>query len=223
MTTTELTITTDPTVVTPSEEQDPPKKNMLPWKIVCLVLVLLVSLGWIGIITLLIMKEEWQLVLVAWLLLYAAVHFCYWYCRRNSSRTISTQIRDRLVSRLRGTDPEAYASDCPPSYDELVKSDGPPPAYYSVVQGTPKLKRFLKGEALPWFLKKKTLEAESSKASSSGDVTMVTAPAGSSVVTIEDEEAFELPSYDSLMRQNMQPVMTPIHQALAGLPCPTRP
>lgn len=230
------------------------KQNMLPWKIVCLVLVLLVTLGWVGIIALLILKEEWQLVLVAWLLLYAAVHFCYWYCRRNSSRTLSAQIRQRLVAHIRGAEAaEACNGDCPPSYDDLVKSEVPPPAYYSVVDESPKAKRFLKVQslALPWFLKKKSLEQDAAKNSSSGDgVTTVLPPASAGGVastsssgssqqsagvpvwksseslnfdvslTIDDdeEEAFELPSYQTLMRENMQPVMTPIHKALSSLP-----
>lgn len=78
----------------PSEvEATPQRKNILPLKILCILLVLMVSLGWVGIIVQLIMKEEWQLVMVAWLLLYAAAHFCYWYCRRHSSREQGATVR----------------------------------------------------------------------------------------------------------------------------------
>ena len=66
---------------------------MLLCKLACLLLALLVALGWVGIIVLLIVKEEWQLVLVAWLLLYAAGHFCYWYCGKHGSHQPGTTVR----------------------------------------------------------------------------------------------------------------------------------
>ena len=75
----------DDTESTTSETTSVPSKNLLPWKILCLVLVLLVALGWMCVIVLLIMKEEWQLVMVSWLLFYAGGHFCYWYFKRHTS------------------------------------------------------------------------------------------------------------------------------------------
>lgn len=221
----------------------PQKINLLRWKIVCLVLTVLVALGWIGIITVLIFKEEWQLVLIAWLLLYAAAHFCYWYCRRHSSRTLSRQIRQRLMARLRGTEATASCEgDCPPSYDDLVKSETPPPAYYSVVVETPKLKRVvLQGaSSLPWFIKRKLLnqsvvtvsEGKSSSAAESSEPSPTTSGAekepdtvsvcsvSSVSISMDDDEepTVQRPSYEVLMREAALPVMTPIHQALAKLP-----
>lgn len=58
------------------------KKYRLTWWVVGAVLALLVVLGWVFIIVMLILEEKWQLVLVAWLLLYSAAHFCYWYFKR---------------------------------------------------------------------------------------------------------------------------------------------
>ncbi|KAF2368714.1 hypothetical protein FHG87_000535 [Trinorchestia longiramus] len=222
-----------PEVETPTA---PRKINMLCWKIVCLVLAVLVTLGWIGIITVLIFKEEWQLVLIAWLLLYAAAHFCYWYCRRHSSRTLSAQIRQVLMTRLHGTDAaRSCETDCPPSYDDLVKSETPPPTYYAVVSETRKL------TSLPWFIKRKFLnqsvvtvsEGKSSSAVESAESSPTTSgeeekaadtdsvcSASSISITMNDDEepTVQRPSYEVLMRDSAQPVMTPIHQALAKLP-----
>ncbi|XP_018017335.1 uncharacterized protein LOC108673955 [Hyalella azteca] len=227
----------DSDVETASSHQ---KANILRWKIVCLVLAVLVTAGWIGIIAVLILKEEWQLVLVAWLLLYSAVHFCYWYCRRHSSRTLTAQIRDHLTSRNPGATDSSPAGDCPPSYDDLVKCETPPPTYTSVVLETPQLKRsMLHGaSSLPWFLKRKLLNlssvaASEGKSSSNTEIsepstsgseekaadTVSVSSVSSVAIAIEDNEevtaAVELPSYEALMRGA---VFTPIHQALAKLP-----
>lgn len=243
---------------TPEVETGVRKPNLMPWKILCLALAIIVALGWVGIIALLILKEEWQLVMIAWLLFYAVGHFGYWYSRRRSSRAFSAQIRQQLIARIRGTEIPPIGEeqgDYPPSYDDLVKSEVPPPAYYAVVHETPKLKRAVQSLPLPWFLKKKTLEqsvvdvtagapsecckagspsvidVEGPSTSSHGGQEVVAGAwrsAGSAVCDIPvgafhlddgtEEQAIELPSYESLMREAVQPVLTPIHQALASLP-----
>lgn len=84
---------TEESQVSDSENPSVPHKtNLLPWKIMCMILAILVTIGWFGIIALLFFKEEWMLVFIACLLLYSATHFCYWYCCRHSSRTVSSQV-----------------------------------------------------------------------------------------------------------------------------------
>jgi len=258
--------------------------NLLPWKIVCVALALAVALGWVGVIVLLILKDEWQLVLIAWLLLYAGGHFCYWYLRRHA-RDQSASFRERMWARLQAAPnhtpaapvPAPHASDLPPSYSDILKSELPPPAYYSVCKGTPRMQRVVRNLPLPWFLKKKALENQHSTSSSSSDdvvrveptkyinegdlsprpasnVCTVTlspdqsasveydyqsdemwkssgggGPRSDSVVVANisltnlggaDSLTIQLPSYEDLMRAEPgdQPVLTPIHRALAGLP-----
>ncbi|KAG0712769.1 hypothetical protein GWK47_002016 [Chionoecetes opilio] len=86
----------DPEIVpVPEQSQDgvPPvcKSRLFTWRLLGAVLALLVVLGWVFIIVMLILEEKWQLVLVAWLLLYSAAHFCYWYCKRHSLITLHRQ------------------------------------------------------------------------------------------------------------------------------------
>jgi len=246
-----------------STEEAAPKRNLLPIKVVLLAVCLLVFLAWIGLIVLLIVVEEWQLVMVAWLLLYAAAHFSYWYCKRllrTDERNLT--LRQRMLARLHGEEAR-YSSaeantpgDQPPSYEELVKAEIPPPAYYMVVRETPRFKRLF--GSLPWFLRKKTLEQQQPTASTVScktvDVSkMEAAPtsccssgeynyqddelwkasggggprsdsivvANISLTTLTDDDTNpELPSYEQLIREGMmrEPVLTPIHRALASLP-----
>lgn len=235
---------------------DQSTRSLLPWKILCLVLVLLVTLGWICVIVLLILKEEWQLVMVSWLLLYAGGHFCYWYFKRNSSRgDPNASLSQRIMARLHGEGhqtptPATQADhiDPPPSYDELLKSELPPPAYHCIVRETPKLRRVLLN-TLPWFLRKKALEGASvapqqvtgcksapiSRCSSAGeldyqndDAWKVSGGGGPRVdsivvadVPLEDMSvaARQLQQLQAARQQPvLTPVLTPIHQALAALP-----
>ena len=68
------------------------KKCLGGWRVAGGVLGLMMVFGWICIIAVLILEEKWQLVLVAWLLLYAAAHFCYWYFKRHSLLAFNTQV-----------------------------------------------------------------------------------------------------------------------------------
>lgn len=148
------------------------------------------------------------------------------------------------MARLQGT--EEYLGnegDCPPSYDDLVKSETPPPAYYSVVDESSKTKRgIMDGKILlPWFIKRKllnhsakTVTGKSSSSSensepSTSDVSANDQQAPDTVsihsvssisisISDDDEQPIELPSYDVLMKEATQPVFTPIHQALSKLP-----
>jgi len=233
----------DDTVSTSSTESGMRNKALLPWKILCLVLVLLVTLGWICVIVLLILKEEWQLVMVSWLLLYAGGHFCYWYFRRNCCRgDPNATLVQRIVARINGPEMQAQASepvDPPPSYDELIKSELPPPAYHCVVKESPKLRRSFFG-SLPWFLKKKALEGEQD-AEVSDSVGKTSSPdldyqndeawkasggGGPRVdsIVVADVPLTEMPLAVRQLQQiaaqhhTQQPVLTPIHEALAALP-----
>jgi len=158
------TSTSEDTQSTTSDhvESSPCQRNLLPWKIFCLILVLLVAVGWVCIIVLLILKEEWQLVMVSWLILYAGGHFSIWYFRRNSRRgDPNATIVQRLVARLQGEQSlptEEKPQDAPPSYEDLIKCETPPPAYYNVVRESRRLNRMF-FRSLPWFLKKKFLTA----------------------------------------------------------------
>ncbi|KAK8394724.1 hypothetical protein O3P69_005894 [Scylla paramamosain] len=94
---------TDPEIVpVPEQTQDgvPPvcKSRLFTWRLLGAVLALLVVLGWVFIIVMLILEEKWQLVLVAWLLLYSAAHFCYWYCKRHSLLSLRRQLGARADS-----------------------------------------------------------------------------------------------------------------------------
>lgn len=114
------------------------KSRLFSWKVAGAVLAFLVVLGWIFIIVVLILEEKWQLVLVAWLLLYSAAHFCYWYCKRHSLITLHRQIRLRVLTHMRSGESGAKSEDCPPTYDEVMKTEAPPPAYFMVVTETMK-------------------------------------------------------------------------------------
>ncbi|XP_063612664.1 uncharacterized protein LOC134786125 [Penaeus indicus] len=111
---------------------------LFSWKMAGAVLAFLVVLGWIFIIVVLILEEKWQLVLVAWLLLYSAAHFCYWYCKRHSLITLHRQIRLRVLTHMRSGESGAKSEDRPPTYDEVMKTEAPPPAYFTVVTETMK-------------------------------------------------------------------------------------
>ncbi|XP_045119832.1 uncharacterized protein LOC123509535 isoform X2 [Portunus trituberculatus] len=153
---------TDPEIVpVPEQTQDgvPPvcKSRLFTWRLLGAVLALLVVLGWVFIIVMLILEEKWQLVLVAWLLLYSAAHFCYWYCKRHSLLSLRRQSH---VSAEQNSTPLAYAAllrmkirlrvltrigessekvdDTPPTYDEVMDTEAPPPAYFTVVEETRK-------------------------------------------------------------------------------------
>ncbi|XP_045610189.1 uncharacterized protein [Procambarus clarkii] len=115
------------------------KSRLMRWRVVGAVLAFLVVLGWVFIIVVLILKEKWQLVLVAWLLLYSAAHFCYWYCKRHSLLTLHRQIRLRVLAHIRPAEAGEKLDDCPPTYDEVMKTEAPPPAYFTVVTETVKL------------------------------------------------------------------------------------
>ncbi|XP_066981675.1 uncharacterized protein [Macrobrachium rosenbergii] len=108
------------------------KSRLFSWRVAGAVLALLVVLGWIFIIVMLILEEKWQLVLVAWLLLYSAAHFCYWYCKRHSLITLHRHIRLRVLTHSRNAE-NGEKSDKPPTYDEVMKTEAPPPAYFTVV------------------------------------------------------------------------------------------
>lgn len=133
---------TDPEIVpVPEQTQDgvPPvcKSRLFTWRLLGAVLALLVVLGWVFIIVMLILEEKWQLVLVAWLLLYSAAHFCYWYCKRHSLLSLRRQqIRLRVLTRI-GESSEKV-DDTPPTYDEVMDTEAPPPAYFTVVEETRK-------------------------------------------------------------------------------------
>ncbi|XP_064084203.1 uncharacterized protein LOC135199969 isoform X2 [Macrobrachium nipponense] len=108
------------------------KSRLFSWRVAGAVLALLVVLGWIFIIVMLILEEKWQLVLVAWLLLYSAAHFCYWYCKRHSLITLHRHIRLRVLTHSRNAE-NGEKADKPPTYDEVMKTEAPPPAYFTVV------------------------------------------------------------------------------------------
>lgn len=146
------------------------------------------------------------------------------------------QIRQQLMARLSGTDINGVCEgDCPPSYDDLVKSETPPPTYYSVVDDSTKTKGA--SIALPWFIKRKLLShtaknvtgkssstseiSEPSTSDSRDEADSVSIDSVSSVsisMSDDDEQPIQLPSYDVLMKEATQPVFTPIHQALSKLP-----
>lgn len=109
------------------------KSRLFSWRLAGAVLAFLVVLGWVFIIVMLILEEKWQLVLVAWLLLYSAAHFCYWYCKRHSLLTIHRQIRLRVLAHSRNLENGEKSEDGPPTYDEVMKTEAPPPAYFTVV------------------------------------------------------------------------------------------
>lgn len=109
------------------------KSRLLSWRVAGALLAFLVVLGWIFIIVMLILEEKWQLVLVAWLLLYSAAHFCYWYCKRHSLLTLHRQIRLRVLTHSRNPESGEKSVESPPSYDEVMKTEAPPPAYFTVV------------------------------------------------------------------------------------------
>ncbi|CAL4111157.1 unnamed protein product [Meganyctiphanes norvegica] len=107
------------------------KSRYCSWKIATAVLATMFLAGWICIIALLIMKEKWQLVLVAWLLLYAAAHFTYWYCKRHSVFSLHRTVRLRIIGEVEGAAGEK--EDKPPTYDEVANTEQPPPPYFTVV------------------------------------------------------------------------------------------
>jgi len=101
------------------------------WKIATALLVICFLGGWSCIIALLIMKEKWQLTLVALLLLYAAAHFCYWYCKNNDIFSPHRTVHLRVVGEVEGV--AGPKEDKPPSYDEVANTEQPPPPYFTVV------------------------------------------------------------------------------------------
>jgi len=248
-----FTSSSDDTSSTTSSTESGASTALLPWKVLCLVLVLLVTLGWVCVIVLLILKEEWQLVMVSWLLLYAGGHFCYWYFKRHSRRgDPDATLVQRIVSRLNGVEGQSQTAepiDPPPSYDELIKSELPPPAYHCVVKETPKLRRVLL-TTLPWFLKKKALEGANQNSCMMSenhlDVSAGKPTTSSDTLDYQNDEAWKAsggggPRVDSIVVADVpltemplavrhlqqiaalhhapqQPVLTPIHEALAALP-----
>jgi len=106
-------------------------RSSLTWKIAGAVLAITVLLGWICIIALLILKEKWQLVVVAWLLLYAAAHFTYWYFKRNSIFSLHRTVHLSIVGEVEGV--TGVKADKPPSYDEVANVEQPPPPYITIV------------------------------------------------------------------------------------------
>jgi len=103
-------------------------RSSLTWKIAGAILAITVLLGWICIIALLILKEKWQLVVVAWLLLYAAAHFTYWYFKRNSIFSLHRTVHLSIVEEATGV-----KADKPPAYADVANTEQPPPPYITIV------------------------------------------------------------------------------------------
>lgn len=153
-----------------------------------------------------------------------------------------------MITRLCGEqDAEGVRedTDAPPSYEDLVKSEVPPPTYSSVVPCTPRMQRLLN---LPWFLKKKLLEQTvatvgvvQTLSPGKSDLSFIVVDVEGSLTNESEGEMgsiwrsrdlsgnvcndevqarIDLPSYEALMREAVQPVMTPIHRALSNLPRP---
>lgn len=139
------------------------KSRYFSWRIAGAVLAISVLVGWICIIALLILKEKWQLVLVAWLLLYAAAHFCYWYCKRNSIFSLHRTVRLRIVGEVEGVAGEK--EDRPPTYDEVANTEQPPPPYFTVVTEN---RRRTSTQIAEVHHPSKAAEAEASASSSNG-------------------------------------------------------
>ncbi|RXG52814.1 hypothetical protein Avbf_15977 [Armadillidium vulgare] len=114
------------------------KSNLISWRVLGGIFATVLVVGWVFIIVILIQEEKWQLVLVAWLLLYAAAHFCYWYFKRHHLLSLHSQICGRARANVGSVGPMEKALDAPPSYEDIIKSEPPPPTYYSVVDETPK-------------------------------------------------------------------------------------
>ncbi|XP_047500859.1 uncharacterized protein LOC125046899 [Penaeus chinensis] len=143
---------TIPQEVTTEQEVPAWKSRLFSWKVAGAVLAFLVVLGWVFIIVVLILEEKWQLVLVAWLLLYSAAHFCYWYCKRHSLITLHRQIRLRVLTHMRSGESGAKSEDRPPTYDEVMKTEAPPPAYFTVVTETMKPQSSASSSAAPTYI-----------------------------------------------------------------------
>ncbi|CAL4140573.1 unnamed protein product [Meganyctiphanes norvegica] len=138
------------------------KSRYCSWKIATAVLETMFLAGWICIIALLIMKEKWQLVLVAWLLLYAAAHFTYWYCKCHSVFSLHRTVRLRIVGEIEGAAGEK--EDKPPTYDEVANTEQPPPPYFTVVT-----ENRSSSQMAEVHHPSKAAEAEATASSSNGD------------------------------------------------------
>lgn len=136
--TTTLSSSTNRSTTSVDGDRDPIfKLNFISWRVLGAIFATALVVGWVFIIVVLIQEEKWQLVLVAWLLLYAAAHFCYWYFKRHHLFSIHSRICGRVRGDIGSVSDMEKGFDAPPSYEDVIKSEPPPPTYYSVVQESP--------------------------------------------------------------------------------------
>ncbi|CAL4125106.1 unnamed protein product [Meganyctiphanes norvegica] len=113
------------------------KHWLFNWTVAGGLLGITVLMGWMCIVGLLILKEQWQLVLMAWVIIYCIVHFTYWYCKRNSLYFFNRNIRIRIIAHLGETSLLgsilSEKEDSPPSYDDVIETEQPPPSYVTAV------------------------------------------------------------------------------------------
>ena len=76
------------------------RKELFSWRVLGGVFAALLVVGWIFIVIVLIQEEKWQLVLIAWLLLYSAAHFCYWYFKKHNLLPMGAQVSSLLFLTL---------------------------------------------------------------------------------------------------------------------------
>jgi len=117
------------------------RSTLLSWQVAATGFATVLVMGWLCVIALLILQERWKLVLVTWILLYAAAHFAYCYCKRNSVTNLKRHLNLRIVGQLREVHISEVPSperkeDKPPAYVDAVDMEQPPPTYIMAVQYT---------------------------------------------------------------------------------------
>ncbi|ROT78821.1 uncharacterized protein [Penaeus vannamei] len=115
---------------TRSSEQTAWPARVLRWRVIAGIAAPLVLLGGVGLNTFFILREDWNSVLASSLFFFSVFQLLYWYLRAKTLCSNRRQVRSGFVQP---SESPREVLDEPPPYEEVIKTEAPPPAYYTVV------------------------------------------------------------------------------------------
>ncbi|XP_063594517.1 uncharacterized protein LOC134771511 [Penaeus indicus] len=112
------------------QEQTAWPARVLRWRVIAGISAPLALLGGVGLTTFFILREDWNSVLASSLFFFSVFQLLYWYLRAKTLCSNRRQVRSGFVQP---SESPREVLDEPPPYEEVIKTEAPPPAYYTVV------------------------------------------------------------------------------------------